>query len=324
MTNTQHDKLIRWATPIIESFIDKQTGKFFIRGEAIHSIVTRNGVKYAAEELSKSAHTLKNKPLLKDHKNSVDSIVGRTTETAFNQTTGAVHFDAFVKDKKLQEDITDGLVTSVSVGAMVKTLEEGFDENGDKQPFVTARGIDFVELSFVAVPADPNAGFAKACFEALHTASDSFPTSINTAPSTTPSMMVSSGAVSISPPFITFTSTTNTTQHVTPKTEKKEAEKMPETQVQEKSVPDPMAALTTQMQELAKQLGALNAKVDETAKPKQEDKPATPKGIAADVAQKAESKIEGDRFVIESLDGAKGFAFYAKNYAGTKRYARVM
>ena len=54
-----------------------------IKGTAINETTTRNGVTYLAEELSVSANSLRNKPILKDHNNSIDSIVGRTTENVY-------------------------------------------------------------------------------------------------------------------------------------------------------------------------------------------------------------------------------------------------
>lgn len=156
---------LQWAVPIQEFALDEGTKDFKIRGIAINSTVTRNNVRYAKEELSKSATSLQNKPILKDHNNSVDAIVGRTTNNVmFNETINAVTFEGIIKDKTMQEMISDGRIQSVSVGAMVHELSQETTD-GEESPYLTAKGIDFVELSLVAVPADPNAGFAKACLE---------------------------------------------------------------------------------------------------------------------------------------------------------------
>ena len=163
MTNHQ----VEFVVPIIES--KTVDGDFLIRGTAINATVTRNGVRYIEEELERSAETLRNKPILKDHTNSVDAIVGRTTESVdYNGANKHIDFEGRIVDKPTQEKIRQGLITSVSVGAIVEDLIETTNEDGDQDPFVTAKGIDFVELSLVAVPADPNAGFAKAIMEKFH------------------------------------------------------------------------------------------------------------------------------------------------------------
>lgn len=154
---------IEFLTPITESVSHK--GDFLIKGTAINETTTRNNVRYVGEELQKSAHSLRNKPILKDHVNSVDMIVGRTTQNVFyNVSERKVDFEAKIVDKAIQEKIREGLIQSVSIGAVVEDLEESANENDH---FVIAKGIDFVELSLVAVPADPNAGFAKACMESF-------------------------------------------------------------------------------------------------------------------------------------------------------------
>lgn len=132
---------------------------FIINGTAINSTITLNGVEFTGEELQKSAISLKNKPLLKDHNNSIDAIVGRVTQATFNENGQKVDFIAKVMDEKMQKMINDGRITSVSVGAMVQDLEE---IETDDSSHLRAIGIDFVELSLVAVPADPNAGLAQA------------------------------------------------------------------------------------------------------------------------------------------------------------------
>lgn len=157
---------IEFLMPIKESISNDK--EFLIKGTAINETTTRNGVRYVAEELEKSSASLRNKPILKDHINSVDSIVGRTTDNVnFNSESKSIGFEARIMDKDVQAMISDGRIQSVSIGAMVESLEESTEEDGDD--FITARGIDFVELSLVAVPADPNAGFAKAICESLKT-----------------------------------------------------------------------------------------------------------------------------------------------------------
>jgi hypothetical protein len=132
------------------------SSRFLIQGPAINAVLTRNGVKFTEEELKISASSLCNKPLLKDHNNSVDSIVGKTTGNVFyNAISKCIMFEAEVMDEGCKSKIKAGLITAVSVGCMVSELME-------EEDCVVAKGIEFVELSLVAVPADPNAGIQTA------------------------------------------------------------------------------------------------------------------------------------------------------------------
>lgn len=153
---------IKFSFPISES-VKEDSGHsqdFIIRGTAINETTTRNNHTFIAEELKKSASSLRGKPILKDHKNEVDSIVGKVTQNVFyDQMQKRVVFEAKILDKKMQEMITEGLIKDVSVGATIQDYDVD-EETGSH----ILRGIEFVELSFVAVPADPNANFARADF----------------------------------------------------------------------------------------------------------------------------------------------------------------
>src|SRR3990167_8326402 len=156
---------IEFLTPITETVFSNEGNDFLIKGVAINETTTRNGVHYASKKQQKAAFTLRNKPILKDHNNSVDSIVGRTTQNVnFDDSNRRITFEAKIMDKKMQEMISDGRIQSVSIGAMVKELKERADDDGGG---VQAMGIDFVELSLVAVPADPNAGLTRAIMESF-------------------------------------------------------------------------------------------------------------------------------------------------------------
>ena len=141
-----------------------------IKGIAINETTTRNGITYVAEELELAAPSFRNKPILKDHNNSVDSIVGKTTENVnFNQSAGNITFEAVIVDEKMKSMISQGLVSNVSIGAMVKTIEEVETESEDGQftKQLIARGMEGVEISLVAVPGDKNATLAQAMFESF-------------------------------------------------------------------------------------------------------------------------------------------------------------
>ncbi|KKL53740.1 hypothetical protein LCGC14_2272380 [marine sediment metagenome] len=75
-------------------------GDFIIQGTAISSNITSNNHKFLAEELKKSAVTLKGVPLLKDHDNMIDSIMGRVLVGEFNEVEEKVEFKAKVIDER--------------------------------------------------------------------------------------------------------------------------------------------------------------------------------------------------------------------------------
>jgi len=157
------ENLCEFMVPISEAVTVGED--FVIKGIAINSTTTRNGVKYTAEELSKAAHTLTGKPILKDHENSIDNIIGRVKSSSFNSSLQAIPFEGKIMEKKYQDMIKDGRINSVSIGAMVKEVAEEKVSEDSNETVLVPRGIDFVELSLVAVPADPNANFARAICE---------------------------------------------------------------------------------------------------------------------------------------------------------------
>lgn len=166
MTILTNQKL-NFSVPITESLISKEKN-LTIKGIAINEGTTRNKTIFTAEELNKSADSLKGKPLLKDHNNSVDSIVGKVMNSNYNTMQKCIDFEAKVFDEDMKMKINEGLVCSVSVGAQCKAIEEVYskcDDGTEKLEGYKVSGIDFVELSLVAVPADPNANFSKAICE---------------------------------------------------------------------------------------------------------------------------------------------------------------
>jgi len=151
---------LNFEVPVTQGLNSK--GEFIIEGTAINAGTTRNGTIFIEEELRKSAKSLRNKPVLKDHANSVDSIVGRTTnKVSYNENEKKIDFQAFIVDEKAKSLISQGLLNTVSVGAMVDDYEEHDDGN------YTIHGIDFVELSLTPVPADKGATFGMAIAESI-------------------------------------------------------------------------------------------------------------------------------------------------------------
>jgi len=147
-----------YTAPILESF--GEDSEFMINGIAINSTTTSNNHKFLSEELQKSATTLSNVPLLKDHRNEVDAIVGRVLKGTFNEIDERVEFQARVTNKEIQKLIKNGDLNSVSVGASVEDVEETDDG------LLIPKGITFKELSLVAIGADSGATFDNSFKEA--------------------------------------------------------------------------------------------------------------------------------------------------------------
>jgi len=148
---------------ILEYFVPIQSsaelnGDFTINGIAINETTTSNGHKFIAEELSKAASTMIGIPLLKDHENSVDSIVGKVNRAHFDEVDRNIQFNAVIKDSKMIQLIKDKLLSTVSVGADVRPEDIEETEDGDIIP----HNIKIRELSLVAVPADGGATFSAA------------------------------------------------------------------------------------------------------------------------------------------------------------------
>lgn len=149
---------ISYSIPIKE--FGEVDNEFKIKGVAINETTTSNGHRFLAEELSEATSSLNGVPLLKDHINSVDNIIGRVKTAIFDEMNKNIRFEAVVNDKSVKEMIKDGRLNSVSVGADVRDLEEADDGA------LIVRGIEFKELSAVAIPADMGATFGVALMEA--------------------------------------------------------------------------------------------------------------------------------------------------------------
>lgn len=156
--------IVEFYAPIeVKESVQDLPDGFKISGVAIDETISRNGIKYTAEELRKSAYTLKGKSLLDSHRQeSIKDILGTVIEATFNEDSKSVEFTAVVKDKMAQEMIKDGRIQNVSIGARADDLIEN-------ETFKEAKGLEFLELSLVAVPGVANAsisqGFAGALLE---------------------------------------------------------------------------------------------------------------------------------------------------------------
>lgn len=161
---TKDWRYLEFCTPFTSESLSAETKDFIIKGIAINATTTRNGNTYTVEELRKNGKTLEGRPILRDHLNSTEAIVGRVTRAEYSEMDKALLFEGVIKDPKYKAMIADGLINNVSVGAMVEDAEEVVDEATGRSSY-SLKGLQFLEVSLVAIPADPNAGFATASFD---------------------------------------------------------------------------------------------------------------------------------------------------------------
>lgn len=162
MPKQENTKYVEFYTEITsvenkENVENEEDKGFFINGTAIEETISRNKIQYKAEELKKAAESLIDVPLLKDHSNSVDSVVGRVRNAEF--VDNKVLFKAEIMDDSIKEKIQKGLIKHVSIGSEIQKV---ISKVTDGVKHLVAQGIEFLELSLVAVPGVPNATFAQA------------------------------------------------------------------------------------------------------------------------------------------------------------------
>jgi len=164
--------IIEYIAPITfisEKIEEKTSGKrspLKISGVAIDETISYNNLKYTKEELKKATPSLSNKPILKDHKNEIDSLVGRTSVSSFNEIANQVLYDGFIMDAKTAEMVEDGRIQNVSIGAKVEKLRR--ENPKDSNSPLVAEGITFLELSVTPVQGVQNATISQAICEKLN------------------------------------------------------------------------------------------------------------------------------------------------------------
>ncbi len=166
---TEVMKFTQTSSPFL-STPNKKEGVVEIEGYAVH-VGTFNMITLEKEELDKSVASLIGQPILKNHHNNVDVVIGKITDAycEMDQKCGeyAIKYTAEIDEK--EEDLIRKMeldfVSSVSVGFRCKHVcsicgeEVGlcshwFWDDGFQ---VLAQDIIFHELSIVAVPADLDA-----------------------------------------------------------------------------------------------------------------------------------------------------------------------
>ena len=103
------------------------------------------------EELIKATPTLQGKPFLKEHKASIDAVIGKVEQATYENGIKVIVKILKAGNEALIEKIKEGLVKKLSAG-FKRTLEF----NQDKGVYI-AKNIEFFELSLVLEGADKNA-----------------------------------------------------------------------------------------------------------------------------------------------------------------------
>ena len=117
-------------------------------------------------------------PLLKDHKNSVDAVLGRIighqikkADTQLNEMAPAsdyaknldefivtVHFDEGEEEDRIFKKVAKGSISNVSIGYKVTDYDLHEIQDLNTPDRMIAKNWELLEVSLVAVPADPYAG----------------------------------------------------------------------------------------------------------------------------------------------------------------------
>lgn len=301
-------KHVEFYSPISESFVS-DTKEFFIKGVAINETTTRNGITYISEELEKAAPSFRNKPILKDHDNSIESIVGRTTENVHFESDvngkGRIMFEAQIMDPLMQEMIKDGRIQNVSIGTMLEDLKED-EETGT----VTAIGMEGLEISLVAVPGDAGAGLTQALSESLKLKKEEI---LLTKLKTEEVMETEEEKTSIKDETTTPEAAVEKTEATVEKTSDAEEKlKVANAELAEYKAKEANEKFKLAVaEEVKKQLEASEPPVEKT--PASEEPEDETTGTVG--AEESEEDSAEESFVIERAESGKGFDLY-RNYTG--------
>ena len=296
MADKKEGLMLEYFVPI-KSSADLD-GDFTINGIAINETITSNGHNFIGEELSKSAHTLIGVPLLKDHDNSIDSIVGKVNGAHWDEALRNIPFKAIVKNAKVKQLIKDGLLNTVSVGAHVKPEDIEETEDGSVIP----HNIQFKELSVVAVPADGGATFSMALNN-----------SYNAYKSNSTKIVENSTK--------TERGDNMTEEEKKTTTEESKEEVKPETEVEkEAEVSDEEKALDEKIEKLRieakkKQLAIMEADADEKEEAKEEVKPVEKEEKVEDEAEEEEEEVVEEKGDYSFTEGNKSIGIQRKSYS---------
>lgn len=132
---------------LINSFVNESTSKINVTGVAIREGVSRNNIFYSREELEKCVPTFKGVPILKDHNNTLENLLGRVNGAKAINRGESIVFSGWISNQEIAEKIKQGLITEVSIGAKVEKLVKVKESD----EVSIAKGITILEISCVSV-----------------------------------------------------------------------------------------------------------------------------------------------------------------------------
>lgn len=124
--------------------------KIQVKGTAIVEGKSRNNVMYLAEELDKFAPTMVGRPILKDHENFTDNVIGKITNARSIDGGKSVEYEGWIVEdgSGIIDKVQDGRISEVSIGAnAARLLKEKEDDD-----CIIAEGLGCLELSTTPVP----------------------------------------------------------------------------------------------------------------------------------------------------------------------------
>ena len=154
-----------------------ESGDPKVEGLAISPGIYHTYLEFPESEIKNATKTIKGVPLLTNHKNLTENVVGRV-RTASNKTMDngqkATFYEGFIdsEEKDLLRKIDKGIIDSTSIGFdcehICKLCGNDFYSADCPHWFwddgfgLTAKNVEVLELSIVGIPADSNASVAPA------------------------------------------------------------------------------------------------------------------------------------------------------------------
>jgi len=146
---------IRWKNSF-EFHTEKVNGtrRLNIRGVAINAGTTRNQHFFSAGVLQGAASTMQGCTIFKNHSATVEDAIGKVTKAEFYNDS--INYEGFITCPETILKLTDGIISSVSIGAISPEAEFSKKKNA----YIIQAPLEIVELSLVGIPADAGATVA--------------------------------------------------------------------------------------------------------------------------------------------------------------------